>query len=121
MLTVFDLNLCSNIIALKCTNVQRKSLSLAISLMGESKVVLLDEPTADMDLYSKLAIWELIKARKKNRIIIIVTQDMEEANALATRIGLVSKGKIVLSGTPEYFACELKHTLQLVFSIKTNC
>lgn len=79
--------------------------------MGESKIVLLDEPTADMDHYSKRAIWEIIKARKKNRIIVIATQDMEEANALATRIGLVSKGKFLLIGSPEYFAKEFKHTL----------
>jgi ATP-binding cassette subfamily A (ABC1) protein 3 len=91
-----------------------------MSLMGESKVVLLDEPTAGMDISSKRAIWELIKARKKNRIIIIATQDMEEANTLATRIGLVSKGKMILSGPPSFFSKKFKYTLQLVFSIKTN-
>lgn len=73
ILTKFNLRLCSNIITRRCSNVQRKSLSLALSLIGHSKIVLLDEPTAGMDISSKREIWELIRAHKKNRIIIVAT------------------------------------------------
>ena len=55
---------------------------------------------SSMDISSEQAIWDLINAQKKNRIILIAPQDMEEANTLATRNGLVSSGKLILSGTP---------------------
>jgi len=73
-----------------------------------------------MDIASKREFWEMIKAHKKDRIIIVATQDMQEANVLATRIGFLSHGKMTLSGTPEFLAKELKHTLQLVFKINTR-
>ena len=80
--------------------------------------MLLDEPTAGMDISSKREIWELIRAHKKDRIIIVATQDMQEANTLGTRIGLLSHGKLTLCGTPDFFAEEFNHTLQLVFKLK---
>lgn len=73
-----------------------------------------------MDIASKREFWELIKAHKKDRIIIVATQDMQEANTLGTRIGFLSHGKMTLSGTPEFLAKELRHTLQLVFKINTR-
>ena len=74
-----DLKKCSEIIASKLSATQRKRLALAIALQGDTKVVLLDEPTAGMDATSKLAIWDIIKKHKKNKCFIVVTQDMREA------------------------------------------
>jgi len=103
--------MCSSIITRRCSNVQRKSLSLALSLIGHAKIVLLDEPTAGMDISSKREFWELIKAHRNDRIIIVATQDMQEAIALGNRIGFLSHGKMTLCGTPDFLSNELKHTL----------
>ena len=60
LLWEYDLQDCANIIAMQLTKTQRKRLSLALSLLGDTKVVLLDEPTAEMDISTKQLMWEII-------------------------------------------------------------
>ena len=79
VLVDYDLKKCSEITASKLSATQRKRLALAIALQGDTKVVLLDTPTAGMDATSKLAIWDIIKKNKKKKCFIVVTQDMREA------------------------------------------
>ena len=61
---------------------QKRKLSLAIALIGDSKVVILDEPTSGMDPYSRRATWNIIQNNKKGRIILITTHFMDEADLL---------------------------------------
>lgn len=64
-----------------------------MSLVGDSKIIFLDEPTSGMDAYSRRAIWNiLIKIREDERTIILTTHHLDEAEVLADRIGIMSKG-----------------------------
>ena len=66
-------------------------LSLAITLIGDAKVVLLDAPTDGMNIAEKREMWQLIRARKQGRVIIVATQNIEEAEQLGDRICLLAK------------------------------
>ena len=77
----------------------RRKLSVAIALCGNSRLVLLDEPTAGMDLSARRALWDMLKNYRQNRIIILTTHYMDEADVLGDRIGIMAKGKIVCLGT----------------------
>jgi ATP-binding cassette, subfamily A (ABC1), member 3 len=70
----------------------RRKLSVAIALIGGSKFVLLDEPTAGMDLNARRKLWNMLKNYKHNRIIILTTHYMDEADILGDRIGIMSEG-----------------------------
>jgi len=59
-------------------------------LIGESKILLLDEPTSGLDVESKNRIIDYIKSIKKSRTIILSTQNLEEAEALADRVCVMS-------------------------------
>lgn len=85
----FDLKSCSNIVAERVSKTQKKKLNVALALLGHSKIILLDEPTAGMDIVNKRQIWERILKAKEDKIIIVVTQDMQEAQILGDRIGLM--------------------------------
>lgn len=65
-------------------------LSLAITLIGDAKVVLLDAPTDGMNIAEKRAMWQLIRARRQGRVIIVATQNIEEAEQLGDRICLLA-------------------------------
>lgn len=54
----------------------KRKLSVAIALLGDSKVVFLDEPTSGMDVYSRRAIWAALKKAKEGRVIILTTHFM---------------------------------------------
>ncbi|GAB2289622.1 hypothetical protein Dimus_023931 [Dionaea muscipula] len=77
----------------------RRRLSVAIALLGDPKVVILDEPTTGMDPISRRQVWDIIESAKKGRVIILTTHSMEEADVLGDRIGIMAKGRLRCIGT----------------------
>nr|XP_043900156.1 phospholipid-transporting ATPase ABCA1 isoform X1 [Solea senegalensis] len=85
---------------------QRK-LSVAIAFVGRSKVVVLDEPTAGVDPYSRRGIWDLLLKYRKDRTIILSTHYMDEAELLGNRIAIISQGKLCCCGSPLFLKSQL--------------
>ncbi|VVB03041.1 unnamed protein product [Arabis nemorensis] len=83
----------------------KRKLSLGIALIGNSKVIILDEPTSGMDPYSMRLTWQLIKKIKKGRIILLTTHSMDEAEELGDRIGIMANGSLKCCGSSIF----LKH------------
>lgn len=77
----------------------RRKLSVAIALCGDSKFIMLDEPTSGMDLQARRSLWNMLKAYRNGRIIVLTTHYMDEADVLGDRIGIMNQGKIVCLGT----------------------
>lgn len=78
---------------------QKRRLSLAIALIADSPIVLLDEPTSGMDLTARRQMWDMLKDNKAGRIIILTTHYMEEADILADRIAIMSEGTLRCMGS----------------------
>ena len=78
----------------------RRKLSVAIALIGGSKLVLLDEPTSGMDLSARRKLWNMLKNYKNNRIIILTTHYMDEADILGDRVGIMTGGSLICLGDP---------------------
>ncbi|KAM9254507.1 phospholipid-transporting ATPase ABCA7 [Cariama cristata] len=85
---------------------QRK-LSVAIAFVGGSRVVVLDEPTAGIDPYSRRSIWELLLKYRKGRTIILSTHYMDEAELLGDRIAIISQGRLCCCGSPLFLKARL--------------
>jgi ATP-binding cassette, subfamily A (ABC1), member 3 len=77
----------------------KRKLSVAIAFCGGSKVVLLDEPTSGMDPFSRRFTWNLIRHYKKDRIIILTTHFMDEADILGDRIAIMAEGQLRCVGS----------------------
>eukprot|EP00898_Chlorokybus_atmophyticus_P003418 jgi/Chlat1/4077/Chrsp26S08850 len=77
----------------------KRRLSVAIALIGDPKVVYLDEPTTGMDPISRRYVWDIIEAAKPGRAIILTTHSMEEADILGDRIAIMAKGRLRCIGT----------------------
>ncbi len=76
--------------------------SLAMALVHEPDIAFLDEPTVGMDPQSRRATWDLIKGLKeRGRTVILTTHYIEEAEALAGRVGIIDHGKLIALDTPE--------------------
>ncbi|CAG9322388.1 unnamed protein product [Blepharisma stoltei] len=78
---------------------QKRKLSLAIALIADSPIVLLDEPTSGMDLTARRNMWDMLKKNKSSRIVILTTHYMQEADILADRIAILSNGKLRCCGS----------------------
>lgn len=76
----------------KLSGGNKRKLSIAIALIGGSKFIFLDEPTAGIDLSGRRKLWDMLKQYKSNRIIILTTHYMDEADILGDRIGIMAQG-----------------------------
>ncbi len=87
----------------------KRRLDLAAALVHQPEVLFLDEPTTGLDPTSRAAVWEEVRAlnRDLGMTIFLTTQYLEEADALADRVGIIANGRIVAEGTP----AELKRTV----------
>ncbi|RPA83510.1 ABC transporter [Ascobolus immersus RN42] len=78
----------------------KRKLSLGIALMGNPTVLLLDEPSSGMDAASKRVMWRTLAAVTPGRSLVLTTHSMEEADALASRAGIMA-GRMLALGTVE--------------------
>ena len=81
---------------------QKRKLSIALSLIGNSQIILLDEPTSGMDPISKKTFWKLLKNNKNDKIIILTTHSFEEAENLGDRIGFLLDANFICYGNPSF-------------------
>ena len=80
----------------------RRKLDLAMSLLGDPKIIFLDEPTTGLDPQSRLALWRVIKDLAKSGVtILLTTQYLEEAETLSDYVAVLDNGRVVTAGTVE--------------------
>ena len=78
---------------------EKRKLIIALFLLDDSNIILLDDPTNSIDNISKPEIWNLIKENKKDKIILITTHSIYEAKYLGDKIGIINNGNLVCCGT----------------------
>lgn len=94
---------------------QRK-LSIALSLITNPRLLFLDEPTQGLDVLSRRELWSAIEDLKGKMTIILTTHYIEEAEALADRIGVMKDGALIFVGTKdEMYAYTGKHSVEEAF------
>ena len=81
---------------------QKRKLCIALALIGNSNIILLDEPTSGMDPISRKTLWEFLKNYQKDKIILVTTHYLEEAEYLGDRIGIMSDGQLICCGTSSF-------------------
>src|SRR6478735_6639895 len=79
----------------------RRRLDLAMTLVGEPRIIFLDEPTTGLDPRSRRVMWDIVRDLVSDGVtILLTTQYLEEADRLASRIAMLDGGRIVAQGTP---------------------
>jgi len=78
----------------------KKRLDLAAGLLHQPSVLILDEPTVGLDIQSRLAIWDFLRKLRASGVTILISSHyLEEIDALANRVAIIDKGKIIAEGT----------------------
>jgi ABC-2 type transport system ATP-binding protein len=95
---------------------QKRRLDVAMGLVHRPQVLFLDEPTTGLDPEARAAMWdELSRLASQERLtVLLTTHYLEEADRLAERVAIVSRGKIVVEGTPDALKRELRGELVTV-------
>ena len=80
---------------------QRQRLLFGLALCGDPDLVFLDEPTVGMDIEARRGLWAQIRLlAERGKTVLLTTHYLEEADALASRIVVINKGRVVSEGTP---------------------
>jgi ABC-2 type transport system ATP-binding protein len=97
---------------------QQRRMDVALALIGDPEVVFLDEPTTGFDPSARRAAWEMIDGlRALGKTIFLTTHYMEEAEALADRIAVLSAGLIVAEGTPGTLGGRDRAPYEILFTL----
>ncbi|KAJ8536453.1 hypothetical protein K7X08_034854 [Anisodus acutangulus] len=96
----------------------KRRLSVAISLIGDPKVVYMDEPSTGLDPSSRSNLWNVVKRAKQDRAIILTTHSMEEAEHLCDRLGIFVDGSLQCIGNPKEL--KARHGGSYVFTMTTS-
>jgi ABC-2 type transport system ATP-binding protein len=102
MIDIFDLRAKADVRAPKLSGGQRRRLQLARALLHEPRLVILDEPTAGVDIELRRELWRYIRRlQKAGTTIVLTTHYLEEAEALCEDVALISGGRIVARADPQ--------------------
>jgi len=87
----------------------KRRLDLALALVHRPRILFLDEPTTGLDIQSRTALWDEVArlASEEGVTVFLTTQYLEEADALAGRVGIIDHGHIVAEGTPAELKAEI--------------
>ncbi|XP_064476771.1 ATP-binding cassette sub-family A member 2-like isoform X2 [Ornithodoros turicata] len=80
----------------------KRKLCMAIAVIAEPKILILDEPTAGLDVVTRHEIWEVIQKVRRTCTILLTTGDVEEADMLGDRIAIIADGSIRCCGSPGF-------------------
>ncbi|XP_070580684.1 cholesterol transporter ABCA5-like isoform X2 [Ptychodera flava] len=83
----------------KLSGGQKRKLCVGMALIGDPKVLFLDEPSSGMDPYSRRQLWSLLKKTREGRVIVLTTHFMDEADILADRKAIIAKGTLRCYGS----------------------
>lgn len=98
----------------KLSGGQRRLVQIGMSLVARLPVLILDEPTADIDPARRRDIWALISERTKSGTsVILVTHDVAEAERALDRVAILERGRIVSMGTPAELKADLAHRTRI--------
>ncbi|XP_077406752.1 cholesterol transporter ABCA5 [Vanacampus margaritifer] len=100
---------------------QKRKLSVGIAILGDPKILLLDEPTAGMDPCSRHQVWSLLKSRRAGRALVLSTHYMDEADILADRKAVISQGRLKCVGSSLYLKTKCGVGYHLRMSISERC
>jgi ABC-2 type transport system ATP-binding protein len=95
---------------------QRRRFLLAVALLGEPELLVLDEPTAGLDAHARADLWATVRdVRAEGRTVLLATHHLEEAEALCDRVAIIHHGRVLALGTPAEVAALGPPSLESAF------
>ncbi|XP_030374323.1 ATP-binding cassette sub-family A member 3 [Scaptodrosophila lebanonensis] len=110
-----------HVAAAKLSGGMKRKLSLCCALCGNTKTVLCDEPSSGLDAAARRCLWDLLRAEKAGRTVLLTTHYMDEADVLGDRIVILSNGQLQCYGTPFYLKKRFGDGYRLICIKQREC
>ncbi|CAG5124848.1 unnamed protein product, partial [Candidula unifasciata] len=116
-----DLNSQSETFAKNLSGGQKRRLSVAIALIGDPKLLFLDEPSSSLDPLSRRHLWSLLKRIKEGKVVLLTTHFMDEADILADRKAFIRGGRLCCCGSSLFLKNKFGVGYHLTMVVEPNC
>ncbi|XP_031568598.1 ATP-binding cassette sub-family A member 5-like [Actinia tenebrosa] len=116
-----DLEDKTNDIAKNLSGGQKRKLCVGIALIANPKVLFLDEPTSGMDPQSRRQMWSLLQEQAKDKVVLLTTHFMDEADILADYKAIMTKGKLRCAGSSLFLKNRFGIGYHLSMELSNNC
>jgi ABC-2 type transport system ATP-binding protein len=94
---------------------EKRRAIIASALASDADVLLLDEPTSGLDAVAKRSVWSALRDLKmEDKTILLTTHNMEEAEMVSDRLGIINRGQIVAEGSPEEIKKSMKERYRVI-------
>jgi ABC-2 type transport system ATP-binding protein len=105
----------------KLSGGQKQRLAVATALVGNPKILFLDEPTTGLDPQSRRQLWEIVRQFLQRRgTVLLTTHYMDEAERLCDRLAIIDQGRVIAEGTPAELIAGLSGHHVVEFAINTG-
>jgi ABC-2 type transport system ATP-binding protein len=105
----------------KLSGGQRQRLAVATALVGNPKILFLDEPTTGLDPQSRRQLWDILRSfQDRGGTVLLTTHYMDEAERLCDRIAIIDHGEIIAQGTPAELISQLGGHQFVEFTVDSN-
>ena len=101
LLDILGLSDKANKLAKTLSGGMKRRLNLALALVHDPELLVLDEPQAGLDPQSRILVREYIRSLAEEKTVLLTTHEMDEADRLAERIGIIDHGQLLVLDTPE--------------------
>jgi ABC-2 type transport system ATP-binding protein len=118
LLEVLGLSEKANRMAGTLSGGMKRRLNLALALVHDPELLVLDEPQAGLDPQSRILVREYIRSLSGQKTVLLTTHEMDEADRLADRIGIIDHGRLLVLDTPE--ALKAKHAGGEVLEVRVE-
>lgn len=105
----------------KLSGGERQRVAVLVGLMGRHELILLDEPTSELDPQARRVVWQLVSqvARQHNSAVLMTTHQMEEAEVLCDRVYVIDHGRIIAAGNPAQVIFDNCEEMAVVVTIQS--
>lgn len=115
-----DLDEKTDVLTKNLSGGQKRRLSVAIAFIGGSKLIYLDEPTSGCDASVRRYIWEILKKYRNDKIIVLTTHFMDEADYLGDKIAIMGDGELKCMGSSVFLKNKYGNGYNLTLTKKTT-
>ena len=99
----------------------KRKLSILLAFVGNSRTIILDEPTAGIDPFARKQIWDFLGEQRRGRTVMLSTHHMAEAEVLGDRIAIISRGNLLCVGSFEFLKHHFGRGHHLTVAVADKC
>ncbi|MGM5487870.1 MAG: ABC transporter ATP-binding protein [Nanobdellota archaeon] len=120
LIRMFGLDNAAKTLAGNLSGGMQRRLGIACALVHDPSLLILDEPTADLDPFLRKEIWDMVAHIKRKKTVLLTTHFLSEVDGLCDRIGILHKGTLCALGSPDFLSKKYSRNMEIILELRSS-